>query len=55
MAARLQAATSGEEPILLRVASGGHGIGASLDENVAELADIYTFMFDRLGIDYPRP
>jgi prolyl oligopeptidase len=53
MAARLQAATAGDEPILLRVTSGGHGIGASLDEDVSELADIYTFMFDRLGIDYP--
>lgn len=50
MAARLQAATSGDEPILLRVESGGHGLSASLDEDVAELADTYAFIFDRLGI-----
>jgi prolyl oligopeptidase len=54
MAARLQAATSGGQPILLRVDSGGHGIGSSLDETIAKLADTYTFIFDRLGIDY-RP
>jgi prolyl oligopeptidase len=51
MAARLQAATSSDEPILLRVESGGHGIAASLDETVAELADVYTFMLDRVGLD----
>ena len=54
MAARLQAATSGSEPILLRIASGGHGIGGSLDETVDRLADVYTFIFDRLGLEYPR-
>ncbi len=54
MAARLQAATSGGEPILLRVASSGHGIGNSLDEEVAELTDLYTFIYDRLGIACPR-
>ena len=54
MAARLQAATSGDEPILLRVESGGHGIGESLDEAVSGLTDVYVFIFDRLGIAY-RP
>jgi prolyl oligopeptidase len=54
MAARLQAATAGDEPILLRVAGGGHGVGASLDEDIADLTDIYAFVFDRVGID-PRP
>ena len=55
MAARLQAATGGSEPILLRVEAEGHGIGSSLDQAVAEIADIYTFIFDRLGIAYKRP
>lgn len=55
MAARLQAATVGNQPILLRVEGGGHGIGASLDEAVAELTDVYTFIFDRLGIAYRSP
>jgi prolyl oligopeptidase len=54
MAARLQAATAGDEPILLRVESGGHGIGRSLDETAAQLTDIYTFIFDQLGIAYRR-
>ncbi|HYW28589.1 MAG TPA: prolyl oligopeptidase family serine peptidase [Gaiellales bacterium] len=52
MTARLQAATSGSEPILLRIASGGHGIGGSLDETIDRLAEVYTFIFDRLGIEY---
>jgi prolyl oligopeptidase len=52
MAARLQAATSGDEPILLWVTSGGHGVGGSLDEAVAELTNVHTFIFDRLGIVY---
>ncbi len=54
MAARLQAATTGNAPILLRVDSGGHGIGSPLDETVAKLTDTYTFIFDRLGHTY-RP
>ena len=54
MAARLQAATSSGQPVLLRMAQGGHGLGHSLDQRVSELADVYAFLFDRLGIDY-RP
>jgi prolyl oligopeptidase len=54
MTARLQAATSSSQPVLLRVESGGHGLGNSLDQRVSELADVYAFLFDRLGIDY-RP
>jgi prolyl oligopeptidase len=49
MAARLQAATSSSQPVLLRVRPGGHGPG-SLGQRVSELADIYTFLFDRLSI-----
>ena len=51
MAARLQAATSSSQPVLLRARPGGHGPG-SLDQRVSELADIYAFLFDRLSIDY---
>jgi prolyl oligopeptidase len=54
MAARLQAATSSGQPVLLRMAQGGHGLGNSLDQRVSELADVCTFLFDRLGVDY-RP
>lgn len=49
MAARLQAATSSSQPVLLRVEPGGHGLGNSLDQRVSELADVYAFLFDRLG------
>jgi prolyl oligopeptidase len=52
MAARLQAATGGEEPIMLRVQSGGHGVGSSLSETIDKLTDMYTFIFDRLGLTY---
>jgi prolyl oligopeptidase len=52
MAARLQAATSGHEPILLRIKPGGHGHAKSPDETAAELRDVYMFIFDRLGIAY---
>jgi prolyl oligopeptidase len=55
MAARLQAASSGHEPVLLRTKASGHGIGESLDETVAELADVYTFIFDRVAITYRTP
>jgi prolyl oligopeptidase len=51
MAARLQAATSASQPVLLRVRPGGHGPG-SPDQRVSELADIYAFLFDRLSINY---
>jgi prolyl oligopeptidase len=51
MAARLQAATSSGQPVLLRIGSGGHG-PSSLDQRVSELADTYAFLFDTLSIDY---
>jgi prolyl oligopeptidase len=49
MTARLQAATSSDQPILLRMESGGHGIGQSLDQMVGEVTACLTFLFDRLG------
>jgi prolyl oligopeptidase len=54
MAARLQAATSSDAPILLRIEAGGHGMGQSLDQMVEEETDYFTFFFDRLGLRY-RP
>ena len=53
MTARLQAATSSGQPILLRMEAGGHGIGQSLDQEVGETAHILSFLFDRLGARYP--
>ena len=54
MIARLQAASSSGHPILLRTSSNaGHGsIGASLDEQLEQDADVFSFLFDQLGIQY---
>lgn len=53
MTARLQAANSSDHPILLRTtASAGHGIGSALDEQIEEQADVFSFLFDQLGINY---
>ena len=54
MAARLQAATASEAPILFRSnASAGHGIGTSLKDRIAEQADVLSFLFDQLAIQPP--
>lgn len=51
MAARLQAATTSDAPILLRInANTGHGADASLDERIEEEADVLAFLFWQLGI-----
>jgi prolyl oligopeptidase len=53
MTARLQAATSSDHPILLRTtASAGHGIGTALDEQIEQSADVFSFLFDQLGVKY---
>jgi len=53
MTARLQAANKSKHPILLRTtATAGHGIGSSLDERIAQDADVYAFLFDQLGMKY---
>jgi len=55
MAARLQAATSSRNPILLRVSDFGHGIGTALDERIGEIADVYAFLFEELGVRVRAP
>jgi prolyl oligopeptidase len=56
MTARLQAATSSKNPILLRTEAGaGHGIGTSLAKRIEEEADTYAFLVDQLGIKGPVP
>jgi prolyl oligopeptidase len=53
MTARLQAANSSDHPILLRTtSSAGHGIGTSTDERIEQNADVFSFLFDQLGIQY---
>ena len=56
MTARLQAATASARLILLRTsASSGHGMGTSLNEQIVEETDVYTFLFDQLGMTYVAP
>jgi prolyl oligopeptidase len=53
MTARLQAANRSGHPILLRTSSAaGHGFGTSLDEEIEQDADVFSFLFDQLGIRY---
>ena len=50
-AARLQAATASENPVLVRLsAASGHGMGTGLSEKIAQQADVFAFLFDQLGM-----
>jgi prolyl oligopeptidase len=52
MAARLQASTSSERPVLLRLESrAGHGAGKPLAKVLEELTDTWTFVFSELGVE----
>jgi prolyl oligopeptidase len=51
MTARLQAATHSGRPVLLRTsANAGHGIGAGLDQRIDQDTDVFSFLFDQLGM-----
>jgi prolyl oligopeptidase len=51
MAARLQASTSSDRPVLLRIESrAGHGAGKPLSKRIDEAALIYSFLFWQLNI-----
>jgi prolyl oligopeptidase len=55
MIARLQAATSSGRPVYLSInAHAGHGIGSALSIRVNQEADIYSFLFDQLGMKLTR-
>ena len=50
-AARLQAADAGKNPILIRIETkAGHGGGKPISKRIEEGADIWTFLFWRLGV-----
>jgi len=52
MAARLQAATADEQPILLRIETkAGHGAGKPLSKQIEEQTDVWSFLFWQLGMD----
>ncbi|TRZ64005.1 MAG: S9 family peptidase [Rhodocyclaceae bacterium] len=56
MIARLQAANPQGNPILLRTsASSGHGIGTALSDRIAEVTDIFCFLFEETGIPVKQP
>jgi prolyl oligopeptidase len=51
MIARLQAANASKNPILLRTsANAGHGFGTALDEKIDQEADVFSFVFNELGV-----
>jgi prolyl oligopeptidase len=51
MTARLQAASTSGKPVLLRTsATTGHGAGTALSERIEQDSDVYSFLFDQLGI-----
>jgi prolyl oligopeptidase len=53
MTARLQAATRGPHPVLLRLESkAGHGAGKPLAKVIAQLTDEWSFIFQQLGVAY---
>ncbi len=51
MTARMQAATSSGKPILLRIETrAGHGQGKPRSRIVEEYTDVWTFIFDEVGV-----
>jgi prolyl oligopeptidase len=52
MAARLQATSASDAPILLRVeTAAGHGQGKPRSKQVEEATDVWSFLFWQLGVD----
>ena len=49
MVARLQASGT-KQPVLLRTADTGHGIGTPLAERIAQTVDTHAFLFQQLGM-----
>src|SRR5262249_35137741 len=51
MAARLQAATGSDRPVLLRVSmDSGHGPGTALNEKIEKYADVHPFLVDQMQL-----
>jgi prolyl oligopeptidase len=56
MIAALQAASSGDQPILLRTSgNSGHGAGTPLSEVISQQVDRLSFLFHELGVKYREP
>jgi len=55
LAARLQAATRSDRPVLLRLSTdSGHGMGTALTEQIEQHADVFAFLFEQLAMN-PAP
>ncbi len=55
-AARFQAATSSGRPVLLRVDfDAGHGVGSSVSQQNAQMADVMSFLFWQFGVAEFQP
>jgi prolyl oligopeptidase len=52
-AAALQSSGS-TNPVLLRINASGHGMGTSIDERIAETADLYAFLLNELGVGFKQ-
>ncbi len=50
MAARMQAATAGEWPLLITTFDAGHGAGSSVQQRVDSFTDSFSFMMDKLSV-----
>ena len=48
--ARLQSASSSGEPILMRIHDTGHGMGTPQNQRIVEMAEVYAFLFEMLGM-----
>ncbi|QDQ26837.1 S9 family peptidase [Chitinimonas arctica] len=56
LAARLQAASNSHKPVILRVDyDGGHGMGSTKSQQVAESADVWSFFLWRMGVAAYQP
>ena len=54
MIARLQTATGSSGTVLLRTTeAAGHGFGTARSEAIDQDVDVYTFLFNALGVSYP--
>ena len=54
-AATLQEKNTGPNPILIRIdVNAGHGAGKPTAKQIDEFADMYTFVFDQLGMKLPN-
>jgi prolyl oligopeptidase len=56
MTARLQEATSSDQPVLLRTSSKtGHGLGTPLSERISSSVHYHAFLLHELGLRYRPP